>query len=147
MHPHGSFALAITAALLLGCGGSTLVDSGDPAGVGGSTAGPFDLFTLVSFTDGGPLGECISCLSSQCATAINACANDQACRQGIACALTTCIPAGVVTGQSSVMTCVGTCFQGELSTLTGVAMGLACIGGTCRSSCSGVVEGGLATPQ
>jgi hypothetical protein len=123
----------------------TIIDS-DPIDTGtavtdtGTRDTFIDIWEVFPIPDGGPIGECASCVRDKCGDRVNACINDPACRAGLACTVTRCLGGGGPGGFD--LACVAGCFGGDISK-AGVAIStFTCVLGTCGSACGGLLGGG-----
>ena len=127
----------------------SVVDSDVPDGIPpqDATSDYKDFFdTLPPLPEGGPLGECASCLQGQCGDKINACYNDSVCWSGVQCAVTSCFTAGGGgsggSGGGGVdMTCLIGCFGNNMTSMMTALQMFQCITGTCGDLC-GLSGGG-----
>jgi hypothetical protein len=109
-------------------------------------AGPdgMDLFdVLPPFPEGGPIGECVGCLQSQCGTEINACYNDPTCVAGIQCTVTDCLVGGGSGGGSGAgggggqidFACILGCFDNDFGSAMTAVSAFTCITQNCADDC------------
>ena len=143
-------------ALLLSVGCTTDNEPGNPAPVdagladGGLTfdapvrdASPerltadgfIDIFDVFPIPDG-PVASCIGCVRDRCGAEVNRCVNDPLCRQGLACALATCVTMTTDGSAGPDPVCLLGCFMGNLGALASAGGALGCIGMSCAASCN-----------
>ncbi len=53
-----------------------------------------NIFDVFPIPDSGPIGVCAQCVANNCGNQVNACVNDRACLQGLACTVTQCLLGG-----------------------------------------------------
>src|SRR5437763_2099366 len=127
-------------AALLSAGCAADNDPGNPAPVDGGVAvdasfhdvaperlaadGFIDLFDAFPIPDG-PVGTCIECVRDRCGADVNGCANDAMCRQGLACALATCLATPADAGGPDTVCLLG-CFMGNVGALLTATGALGC---------------------
>jgi predicted small lipoprotein YifL len=124
-------------------------DSGSPANgsdsgsSSGSSSGGSSSGGLLGGADGGIIA-CGSCVTTQCASSIEACVADTTCATSLECIFTTCLGGlggGGGSGSSGGgLSCITTC-GGGLSGLSNLLPILECIGGTCGSDCGSLLGG------
>jgi hypothetical protein len=116
-----------------GKGGSPADATPDVASDGGPRDAFFDLFDAFPLPDGFG-GACLDCIRDKCSNAINQCANNDACRTGLACALTTCIGGGE--GGAIDFTCAQSCFNGDPAAAIIAFSAFNCFATTCGPACA-----------
>ena len=124
--------------------GSPGDDSGTGSSSGGSSSGGSSSGGILGGEDGGIIA-CGACVTTQCASSIEACLADTTCATSLECILTTCLAGGGTGGSSSSsggggLSCIETC-GGGLSGLTDLLPILECIAGTCGSDCGSLLGG------
>ena len=101
-----------------------------------------NLFAIDLFAFVGPAADCVTCVRDHCGAAINACANDPRCRDGVACTLANCASRSLLRGQSVAsidLGCVSACFENDLQATLQVAGIAACTTGICGETCTDVI--------
>lgn len=106
----------------VGGGGATGGDGGQ-GGEGGAPNGGFN-----------PL-DCFGCIAQNCPEALE-CLQDQACRDGMVCAVTDCLGGGAPD-----IACFGTCFGGDLEAGLKAYQAITCVLGDCGEFCQGGIGG------
>jgi hypothetical protein len=106
--------------------------------------GFIDLFDAFPVPDG-PVGTCIGCVRDRCGAEVNRCANDALCRQGLACALATCVAMPADGGAGPDPVCLLGCFMGNLAALASAGGAFGCISMNCAASCApaGATDSGI----
>jgi hypothetical protein len=146
--------LAVSCVVLLQLGCTTDNEPGNPApldtGLASDTAihdasperltvdGFIDIFDAFPIPDG-PAAACINCVRDRCGAEVNRCANSDPCRQGLACALTSCIAMqaeGGPGGAGPDPACLFGCFMGNLGALASASGAFSCIGMNCTAACA-----------
>jgi hypothetical protein len=100
-----------------------------------------DFFDIFPIPDSGPIGECASCVATNCSKQVNACLNDPTCRNGLACTVMKCL-AGGGGGGTPDLGCVLTCFGGDFSKAAEAIAAFTCVTGKCGTACGGLLGGG-----
>ncbi|MBW2526972.1 MAG: hypothetical protein JRI23_22510, partial [Deltaproteobacteria bacterium] len=77
--------------------------------------------------------ECLSCAAAECPDALD-CFMDEACRNGLLCAFTTCLSGG----QPDWM-CMLDCFDGDISAAITAGQAIYCISQSCADECGGML--------
>lgn len=148
--------IAATILSLAACSGRSskprLVDAGVDSGIDAEVDGkPIDFFAYLPTSDAAPALACMGCFKSQCGNEMNACANSVNCREGLLCAFGQCsawsgaLNGSVSSGISSAdLTCISTCFKGDLSAALLAGKSASCATTTCRDACESVlpIDGG-----
>ncbi len=109
-------------------------------------AGPdrfIDIWEVLPVPDGGPIGDCLSCVRDKCGKSVNDCINSPACRSGLACTITTCAGGGGGPLGGLDIACVSKCFGGDFKAAGTAISTFSCLLGTCGSKCGGLLGGGL----
>ena len=102
-----------------------------------------DFFDIFPIPDSGPIGECATCVATNCSKQVNKCLNDPACLKGMTCVLTTCLTGGGGGAGGFDFACVTGCFGGDFSTAAEAISAFTCITGSCGSKCAGALGGGI----
>jgi hypothetical protein len=97
-----------------------------------------DFFDILPIPDSGPIGECATCVATNCSKQVNACLNDPACRNGLACTVTSCLAGG---GGTPDLACVLKCFDGDFGKAAGAISAFTCVTGKCGTACGGLLGG------
>jgi hypothetical protein len=86
-------------------------------------------------TGGGPMPiECLACIGIECPQALD-CVTDQACIQGVICAVGQCLGGG---GTPDFM-CLLDCFDGDIDAALIAVDTLTCVFGSCADACGGLL--------
>jgi hypothetical protein len=114
-------------------------DGPEPKDAGKDRKDFFD--ALPPLPDSGPVGECVNCIRDKCGNAVNACYNDDACVQGITCAIPKCLlgegglgDSGGALGMLNVP-CLMDCFANNFGAMAEAVAMFQCITQTCGSDC------------
>jgi hypothetical protein len=109
------------------------LSSDAPPGIDGF----IDIFDAFAIPDG-PIGDCVGCIRDKCGAEVNQCVNNEACRAGLQCALTTCLASG--TPDPS---CLLGCFMNDPVAIFTAGAALMCVNSKCSAVCApGGIEGG-----
>jgi hypothetical protein len=126
---------------------ATQSDSPVPQDAGKDRKDFFDV--LPPLPDSGPVGECVNCLQGKCGDAVNGCYNDDACMNGIQCAIPKCLDmdggfAGSAGGTDLLdFTCLMECFGYNMAAMAEALTMFQCITQTCGSVCGLSLLGGF----
>jgi hypothetical protein len=105
-----------------------------------------DIFDAFPLPDSGPVGECVSCLKTNCDSQINACYNNTACWQGVQCAAQKCLNTGGTGGSGGGgqvdMQCMLGCFNNDVSSAMQAYGAFQCVTGSCGTECGMNGSGG-----
>jgi hypothetical protein len=149
----------VSAALLIGCGGSEPTNETTPtdasfdtagnqsssdAGAASDTSRPDSGFDIVAALPDGALRDCAVCIRDQCGTLLSDCFNDSVCSQGVTCTVATCFPrAGGAMGDGGLdLACVGMCFMGNIPAAASAVGGVMCVSMTCGPTCGLMADAG-----
>ena len=101
-----------------------------------------DFFDSFPLPDSGPIADCARCAQQHCNAQVNGCYNDQACVNGLVCAVSTCLGGG-----GPDIGCVLNCFNGDFGAAMKAFRAFRCIATNCGSACSGASPRAPRTPE
>ena len=102
-----------------------------------------DFFDIFPIPDSGPIGECATCVATNCSKQVNTCLNDPVCRNGLACTVMKCLAGGGGGGGMPDLACVLGCFGGDFGKAAEAIGAFTCVTGKCGGACGGLIGGGL----
>ncbi|MEO7097420.1 MAG: hypothetical protein ABI175_29430 [Polyangiales bacterium] len=117
---------------------SPVVDTARPDTAPPRRDGFIDFFDIIPIPDSGPIGECATCVATNCSKQVNACLNDPDCRNGLACTVTSCLAGG---GGTPDLACVLKCFGGDFTKAAAALSAFTCVTGKCGTPCGGLIGG------
>ena len=86
--------------------------------------------------DGGPLGNCGTCVAQNCGNQLVACITAPGCTTALQCVATMCLTGGMPNLQ-----CVTGCTMGNTTTESQLLSVFGCVIGTCGTDCTGLLGG------
>lgn len=98
-----------------------------------------DIWDVIPIPDGGPIGECATCVRDKCGSKVNECINSPACRTGLVCVMSRCLTGGGTGGFD--FACINDCFKGDLKTAGLAISTFTCVISNCGAKCGGFLGG------